>query len=476
MAIKLIGIEFENFKSLKDSKLTVKDHITGIYGENGIGKTSVIEAWELLVQEFAISANYDSVLEQLDNENVDFNKILLNQYKKYIMNNQKNIGLKFIFQLDTFVYTYYKKVLIEEDKYLGYSENLSYHNVNAKMKSYQVFERHVQVDNSQSLFKYILFGEEIALGLDQVSASDLNRLNSVGSQMPLLMLSHINENEKLDKPDVHIENIRAIVMYVLGSSVIKLNDQSLIDLGICIPVNVHLRLDEGERHGKLPIKQFSEFYNQDVVEYIKKIFDIINELLKPISSGREVIVSIYDSRVIEHNNLIEEAIRIDIKQPNGSLVNIANESTGIIKLISILSTFTELISNENYLLMIDELDSHVYEYLLSTLIEQLNENIKGTIIFTSHNLTLFEKLHSKNFAIIQTNIETGNNEFTYIKQASKSTNLRSQYLRALYLGNDTIFPIGINENKLYRAFRKIVRGLKNDKEENMASTMRGENR
>lgn len=476
MAIKLIGIEFENFKSLKDCKLKIKDRITGIYGENGIGKTSVIEAWEMLVQEFAISANYDSVLEQLDNESVDFNKILLNQYKKNIKNNESNVGLKFIFGIDTFVYTYCKKVLIVDDKYLGYSESLSYYNINAKVKSYEVFKRNVQVDNSQSLFKYTLFGEEIILGLDQISANDLNRLNSVGSQMPLLLQKHIEENEKLNKPDLHLENIKTIVKYVLGSSVIKLNDQSLIDLGICIPVNIHLRLDEGERHGKLPIKQFSEFYNQEVVGYIKRTFDIINELLKPISSGREAIVSIYDSRVVEHGNLIQEAIRIDIKQPDGSLVNIANESTGIIKLISILSTFTELISNEDYVLMIDELDSHVYEYLLSTLIEQLNENIKGTIIFTSHNLTLFEKLNSKNFAILQMNSETGNSEFTYIKQASKSTNLRSQYLRALYLGNDTIFPVGINENKLYRAFRKIVRGLKNDKEKNMVSTVRGENR
>lgn len=113
-----------------------------------------------------------------------------------------------------------------------------------------------------------------------------------------------------------------------------------------------------------------------------------------------------------------------------------------------------MISDENYILFIDELDSHVYEYLLSTLMKELNDNIKRRMVFTSHNLTLFEKLRAKNFVIVQTNPNNGLNQFTAVKQLSKTTNLRSQYLRALYIGNDNIYPKGANGNKLYRAFRK----------------------
>ena len=82
-------------------------------------------------------------------------------------------------------------------------------------------------------------------------------------------------------------------------------------------------------------------------------------------------------------------------------------------------------------MVIDELDSGIFEYLLGELVGTLKENAKGQIIFTSHNLRILEKLKAKN--IILTTINE-NNRYIKLKNVGNSNNIRDLYIRALQIG------------------------------------------
>ena len=53
--MKLKSIELENFKNISDSKIEFKsNNLSGIYGSNGTGKTSIVEFLQILQRCFRI--------------------------------------------------------------------------------------------------------------------------------------------------------------------------------------------------------------------------------------------------------------------------------------------------------------------------------------------------------------------------------------------------------------------------------------
>ena len=115
----------------------------------------------------------------------------------------------------------------------------------------------------------------------------------------------------------------------------------------------------------------------------------------------------------------------------GARVPLLYESAGIKKLISICSNLVACYNRGAYCLVVDELDSGIYEYLLGECIEVMQEKAKGQLIFTSHNLRPLEVL--KNESLIYTTVNPQNR---YIKSVNiKNTqNKRLSYLRSIKLG------------------------------------------
>ena len=109
-------------------------------------------------------------------------------------------------------------------------------------------------------------------------------------------------------------------------------------------------------------------------------------------------------------------------------------------------------NNEKICVIIDEMDSGIFEFLLGELLSVLKEKGKGQLIFTSHNLRALEVLDKSDIVFTTVNPD---NRYIKLRNVKKSNNLRDFYLREIFLGgqNEEIY----NKTKSYaisRAFRK----------------------
>ena len=141
-------------------------------------------------------------------------------------------------------------------------------------------------------------------------------------------------------------------------------------------------------------------------------------------------------------------------------VSLRYESEGIKRIISILGVLIAGYNQPSVCLAIDELDSGIFEYLLGEILEVLSSEIKGQLIFTSHNLRILEKIDKKNIVFSTTNPENRYIRFKYIKP---NNNLRDMYLRELIIEEqaEQLYK-ETKQSDIKRAFYRA--GVANEKE------------
>ena len=79
----------------------------------------------------------------------------------------------------------------------------------------------------------------------------------------------------------------------------------------------------------------------------------------------------------------------------------------------------------------DELDAGIFEFLLGELLRIFENNAKGQIIFTSHNLRALEMMDKNSLVFSTTNPK---NRYIRFQNVKNNNNLRDLYLRAITLG------------------------------------------
>lgn len=100
------------------------------------------------------------------------------------------------------------------------------------------------------------------------------------------------------------------------------------------------------------------------------------------------------------------------------------ESEGIRRIIGILSLLIRMFNEENACVAIDEIDSGVFETLLGSLLEVLATRGVGQLIFTAHNLRVLETLTSESIIFSTTKPD---DRFTTISTRG-TNNLRDMYI------------------------------------------------
>lgn len=165
----------------------------------------------------------------------------------------------------------------------------------------------------------------------------------------------------------------------------------------------------------------------------KKIVSSLNIVLRQIVPGLEIEIRELGKVVLEDGS---DGQRVQLLSKRGDVVlPLDCESEGIKKIISVLQVLILMYNEPSVTVAIDELDSGIFEYLLGELLKIIAEGGRGQLIFTSHNLRPLETLDKQFVVFTSTDPD---NRYVRMKGAKESNNLRSMYFRSIVLGGSPV--------------------------------------
>ena len=448
--MKLKSIKLENFKNIKSSKIEFKsNNLSAIYGPNGSGKTAIIEGLEVIKEYFLVDEP-DFMEERLNEKLRNFMKIgeIKTDIELEIENETKKYKIIVSFKKDKL------------NSILPVKEEILYKNVDKKRETYKKLISFENYENQEIKLKKSESSKiiEKILKKQEISQHSINLKNARLNSYIGLIFNQIIENQKNDnKIDLNDELKNVMVQflkikdYLTKIFIITLENQAMTNLKVVFNMNIHLENSQGT----IPIifDENNNFYPEDIAEAIIKTIKQINEIFKAIIPDSELICEVVRERVNEKQK--EKGINLYIMKKSDK-ISIKNESVGIKKIISILSALVYCIQDKNALVVIDELDAHIFEYLLAVILEQISEIARGQLIFTAHNLSPMERLKGEN--IIITSINDDEINYNYFKRVSQTTNLRQKYIRSQMIwSEDNINPLNISETEIALYMRELIK-------------------
>lgn len=447
--VRILECELKNFKNVNYGKVsfvndvpvrnraTLELHdIMGIYGQNGSGKTAVMEALDIVKALLCgFSVDYDTFggllrsdgscvttklfVELGDNRYIatyavrlvpdhERKAVQLPKEELRVQRWGKRWNLEKTFTVNN---PYY-----ENEALLNATEDVVLQTNHAKdLKGIKFIERFnvialAAAQNHQSVFftRVVFDSIQADYPTDQINDMDLPE----NARSFLNALKGLSQFGKSDFWVVRVNQLAEIN----AANTIPLNLRSESDVGVvlgCIPL-----FQSGE--GSIPAAWFDLFHDSVTA---------INIALKAIVPGLQIHL---EKGALETNEKGEEYIACKTYSVrDGRRFLTKYESEGIKRIISILNLLISVYNSPRFCLVVDELDSGIFEYLLGELLSVLNERAKGQLIFTSHNLRAMETLETKNIVCSTTNPD---NRYVPLKGVQRTNNARDFYIRALRLG------------------------------------------
>ncbi|MCG7437811.1 AAA family ATPase [Lysinibacillus fusiformis] len=442
--IKIKKIKLKNLRNVRHGEVTLavsfesflQANVVGLYGQNGSGKTTIVDAFGLL--KTLISGWLAEVK-------------LPPQEKRLILAGEDTASLDFEFlvenQFGTFFVHYY--VELQEDQHRLYTtlERLTYRE-NEKGKRSKVLmamtEKGIQIRNS-NLPDMSEQARIQLLVIQQLARKEYRSFLFHKDLKPLLQ-------ERLTEQEIQlIKNIAVD----FNRDLHVVNNQNIAPLfeERIMPFSIHLE----KTRGQIPYDlKGPALLPEDEFYALCEVIEQSNRVLAAIIPGLTIKINIITKQTMDDGG---QGIRFEFLSQRGEQeLPLRTESEGILKIISILSVLIAVYNNPNACVVIDELDSGVFEYLLGELLTVIDEDGKGQLVFTSHNLRVLEVLAIKNLWFTTTN---ENHRYMQLKGIKEINNARDVYLRAIQLGGqDEEVYKETKTFKIKRAFRKA--GVQHD--------------
>ena len=191
----------------------------------------------------------------------------------------------------------------------------------------------------------------------------------------------------------------------------------------------------------------------DDLAVFHEVLSPLNNVLAKMMPGLKVD---YISKKLTLDDM-DDVYEIELFASRGddNLLPLRHESLGTKKIVSFLSLLIAAYNNPSVVLVLDEFDSSIFEFLLGEIVSIISSSGRGQFIFTSHNLRPLEKLSDTSICFTTTDPMN-----RYVRLRKKATNnLRDMYFRTISLGNDD-FELynGESKNVLAFAFRQAWGG------------------
>lgn len=440
-------VSFQSYKYLnKDEEYKYAD-ILGIYGQNGSGKTSLIEATDIiktLLSGEALNENLINLFNfESENMLIKYTFIIeLNSLKykvTYELELNKNNESKKLFEVSKEALKYTK---IDKSKKMTFKTLISYDS----------YDKQGKIIRPLSLIEKFEKNNETAL----VVSKEFSKENITSFLFSNRTVQTIEK--QLGSNSLEYSIINALRQFAkLNLFVIKNDYLGHINLNTNIPFSFMIKDETSLTTGTFTVGLFeSSTIDKKVYDLLENVTRQINVVLQSLIPGLTLGIKKISEDLTRDGSLGINVELLSLREH--SKIPLKYESEGIKKIISILSALIAMYNNEKVCLVIDELDAGVFEFLLGEILLVLKENAKGQLIFTSHNLRALEVLDKNDIIFTTTNPKK---RYIRYKNIKNTNNLRDVYLRDIFLGGQ--------EEELYkktkgyainRAFRKA--GVQNE--------------
>lgn len=423
-------IELKDFKNVKHGiiqmpsalkKETTSADILGIYGQNGSGKTAVIDAFCILQSLLSGGCLGDDAASHI---NVDSTSATIRLTLRLLDQDMVCLGL----------YTYSLSIFNKDGKAAIASESLS---VRKKQDGgygrEKVLVRHdagCLGFKPESTFKKIIKTDRNT-SLDLMVASRM--AEKTGSSY---IFGKDGGYEVFSKLAGEFRNEYAIPVAAIknyaGTSLVVISTR---EAGIGKDDKLKLSFQKKSGEGGISPGQIiidlkhSQVLGMDEERQLRHMIREMNTVLSAIVPHLELGLYTAGEELTDSG---KKGVRVEIVSlKNKKAIPLRSESEGIIKIISILNILLCVYNNPSVCLVIDEFDASIFEYLLGELIAVFSHGAKGQMIFTSHNLRILEMIDKDSVVFSTSNPE---NRYIRMTNIKNTNNLRDVYIRSILLG------------------------------------------
>ena len=437
---RIESITIENFKNVTEGTLDFenkrkeyKASVLGLYGQNGSGKTALIDAIQLL--KFALNgtpiprkyADYINV----DAEDATLKYEFVIRYEEVIYNvwyqfSMRKVVDETIVSIDETANTNEKTKVEMFDEVLSFS----YESSTDKMRKAALIDT-----RTDELFVPKAKVQEL-IGDNKEKYMDLlvtKRLTKATSRSFIFSKELINQYRKNCKNEIYVKLIEGLYTYGHRELfIIDTGSIGLISLDT-LPLTFKCKHGEAEAYGSIPLSlNGPAVIPEDMYDVVEDVIENMNIVLEQLLPGLRIGVVDLGSAMTKGGKIAKQIQMVSLK--NSKKIPFCYESEGIKKIVSVLQLLIVVYNNPSVTVAIDELDGGVFEYLLGEMLNIISEKGKGQLIFTSHNLRPLETIDKGFIAFTTTNPKTRYIRLTNVKGTN---NLRDFYYRDIVLGEQS---------------------------------------
>ncbi len=420
-------VKAKNFKSLKDvffqfnKNKTTTNHLIALYGENGSGKTHVVELFKFL-QFVTMSRLLDTSVQKLPKEFFEMRyqveENFSHELSSLLSTNFHLVDYRMIDETDPTEIEFGFKIQQKEGFYFIrfnheiLEEKLYY--VAEKQKTY-LFDIHREngkiVKNfSKQVFKNEKYNKELKETIDQLWGKY--------SFLSLLTFEIHEKNPDYIKESLSISLCEVLTLISqLTVFVDRKSMPNLLDSLFAPKADFRIQSGTIMKENLMELQKYETVLN---IFFTQAYADIKEVKYQTIEKEDQIQYELYFYKVI-----------------GGTLKAIPYrlESAGTKRILDHFDVITGALLGE--VVVMDEIDNGIHDLLMKNIILSIQDEITGQLIFTTHNTLLLEVLPKENIYIIFTN-PTGDKMIHCIRDYSiriqKNHNARDLYLKGIFGG------------------------------------------
>lgn len=434
--VRIMGIRITNLKNVSSGEISFTNdpensnvNMLGLFGQNGSGKTVLIDALEVL--KYVLSG-----------------KSVPSRYVDYISVDAEyaHLTFEFLIQFEN------KKIEAFYEFSLGKEQDPSEGSyriciVDEILKCSILSGKNTKIEelintcNSGTFapieMKQLLTGNAKDVDVDLMVARKLTNVESRSFVFSEQLFEIIEKNSKNAKDKVQYEYYKKVIYQLADFGKYSLFVINAVTYGF-ITINAQTRSFRGNgvENGAvgtimIPVEETVILPKEDFM-YVLKTVENMNIVLQQLIPGLTISIKELGTQLMKNGTIGYEIQLMSCK--NSKEIPLKYESEGIKKIISVLPMLIAIHNQAAITVAIDDLDTNIFEYLFGELLRLISERGKGQLIFTSHNLRVLETVDKQFLAFTTTNPD---HRYIRLKNAKRSNNVRDMYYQEIMLGDES---------------------------------------